>query len=159
MDELVVQYLLTNYPEEVKTRLAIGTEPLLVRTLHFALRRNVPGAESIVARFDAEITKMIADHSYHQLLRVGWVEADLNGDGRTELVPASDRAGTEPPVRRYETVTVTGSPQKAAGPKRFFIGGQVYDDWKDVPDRYKVMDANRTPWGSQVAPIFSFKWN
>ena len=44
MDELVVQYLLTNYPEEVKARLAIGTEPLLVRTLHFALRRDVPGA-------------------------------------------------------------------------------------------------------------------
>ena len=158
MDELVVQYLLTNYPEEVKTRLAIGTEPLLVRTLHFALRRNVVAAESIVARFDAEITKMIADRSYHLLLRVGWMEADVDGDGRTELVPASDRAGQDPPVRRYELVTVTASKAKAEGPKRFFLGGQVYEGWKNVPDRYKVMDANRTPWGSQVAPVFSFKW-
>src|SRR4029453_1882421 len=68
MDDLVVQYLVTHYPEEVKTRLAIGAEPLLVRTLHFALRRDVPGAESIIARFDAEISKMIEDHAYHQLL-------------------------------------------------------------------------------------------
>ena len=63
MDELVIEYLLTNYPEEVKARLAIGKAPLVVRTLHFALRRNVPGAESFVSRFDAEITKMIADRS------------------------------------------------------------------------------------------------
>lgn len=158
MDELVVQYLLTNYPEEVKTRLAIGTEPLLVRTLHFALRRSVIGAESIVARFDAEMTKMIADRSYQLLLRVGWMEADVDGDGRTELVPASDQAGETPPARRYELVTVTASKPQPEAPKRFFLGGQVYEGWTNVPEKYKVMDTNRTPWGSQVAPIFSFEW-
>ena len=158
MDELVVQYLLTNYPNEVKTRLAIGTEPLLVRTLHFALRRNVIGAESIVARFDAEITKMIADHSYQLLLRVGWMEADVDGDGRTELVPASDQAGKEAPVRRYELVTVTASKPKPEGPKRFYLGGQVYEGWTNVPEKYKVMDTLRTPLGTQIVPVFSFKW-
>jgi len=158
MDELVVQYLIENYPEEVKTRLAIGTEPLVVRTLHFALRRNVPGAESIIANFDAELTKMIADHSYHQLLRIGWMEADVDGDGRTELVPASDRAGTGPPVRRYELVTVAGSTPKPEGLRRYYFGGQVYEGWTSVPDKYKVMDANRTKYGSQIVPVFSFKW-
>jgi hypothetical protein len=158
MDELVIQYLLKNYPEEVKTRLAIGTDPLLVRTLHFALRRSVPGAESVVARFDAEVTKMIADHSYHLLLQVGWMEADVDGDGRTELVPASDKAGDGPSVRRYELVTVTASAKKVPGPQRFYLGGKVYDDWSSVPDRYKVMDALKTPQGSQIAPLFSFKW-
>lgn len=159
MDELVVQYLLANYPDEVKTRLAIGTEPLMVRTLHFALNRKVIGAESIVARFDAEITKMIADHSYQQLLRIGWMEADVDGDGRTELVPASDSAGPDAPLQRYELVTVTAADKKAEGPKRFYLGGQVYEGWTNVPEQYKVMDTHRTAWGSQVAPIFSFKWN
>ena len=159
MDDLVVQYLVTNYPEEVKTRLAIGTDPLLVRTLHFALRRDLPGAESIIARFDAEIAKMVADHSYHQMLRVGWMEADVDGDGRTELVPASDHAGSEPPVRRYELVTVTAASAKPPGPSRFFLGGKVYEDWKNVPDRYKVIDTLKTPQGSQIVPLFSFKWN
>jgi polar amino acid transport system substrate-binding protein len=158
MDELVVQYLLTNYPNEVKTRLAIGTEPLLVRTLHFALRRNVIGAESIVARFDAEMTKMIADHSYQLLLRVGWMEADVDGDGRTELVPASDQAGKDAPVRRYELVTVTANKPKPEGPKRFYLGGQVYEGWTNVPEKYKVMDTLKTPQGTQIVPLFTFKW-
>jgi polar amino acid transport system substrate-binding protein len=158
MDELVVQFLLTNYPEEVKTRLAVGTEPLVVRSLHFAVRKDVPGAQSIVDRFDAEVGKMIADHSYHRFLQVGWIQADVDGDGRTEWVPASDQAGQEAPVRRYELVTVTASGSKPESQKRFYLGGKVYDDWKDVPERYKVIDKNRTAWGSQVAPVFSFKW-
>ena len=54
------------------------------------------GAESIIARFDAEIPKMMADHSYQLLLKLGWMEADVDGDGRTELVPASDQAGNGP---------------------------------------------------------------
>ena len=158
MDELVVEYLLAHHPEQVKARLAIGTDPLVTKTLHFALRRNVPGAEGIIKRFDEEVTKMIADRSYHRLLRVGWMEADVDGDGRTELVPDSDRAGTSPPVRRYELVTVSAPAEKEPGPKRFFIGGQVYEGWTNVPDRYKQLNANRTAWGSQVAPVFTFKW-
>ena len=158
MDDLVVEYLLTNYPEEVKARLAIGTEPLLTRTLHFALRRDVRAAQSVVDRFDAEVIKMIADRSYHRLLQVGWILADIDGDGRMELVPATDQAGREAPVRRYELVTVTADPKKPEGKKRFYLGGKVYDDWGSVPERYKVLDANKTPWGSQSAPIFSFKW-
>jgi len=158
MDELVVQFLLTNYPEEVKARLAIGSEPLLVRTLHFALRRDLPGAQSIVDQFDAELGRMIADHSYHRLLQLGWIQADVDGDGRTEWVPASDQAGQDPPVRRYELVTVTASAAKPESQKRFYLGGKVYEGWSNVPDRYKVIDKNRTAWGSQVVPVFSFKW-
>jgi hypothetical protein len=118
----------------------------------------VPGAESIVANFDAEITKMIADRSYHRLLQIGWMAADVDGDGRMELVPASDRAGQDPPVRGYEVVTVTAAKPKLEVPKRFFLGGQVYEGWTNVPDKYKVMDANRTALGTQVVPVFSFKW-
>jgi polar amino acid transport system substrate-binding protein len=140
MDDLVVEYLVANYPEQVKSRLAIGTEPLLVRTLHFAIRRDLPGAQSIVDRFDAELTRMIADRSYHRLLQVRWIQADVDGDGRTELVPASDQAGQEAPVHRYELVTVTA------------------EDWANVPGRYKTFDMNRTAWGTQVVPVFSFKW-
>lgn len=158
MDQLVVQHLLTNYPEEVKTRLAIGTEPLLVRTLHFALRREVPGAQSIVDRFDAELGKMIADRSYHRLLQVGWIQADVDGDGRIELVPASDQAGKDAPVQGYELVTVTAAAEKPAGPKRFYLGGQVYEDWANIPDRYKVAAKDKTAWGTQVVPMFTIKW-
>jgi polar amino acid transport system substrate-binding protein len=158
MDELVVQYLLRNYADEVKARLAIGTEPLVVRTLHFAVRRDVPGAQTIVDAFNAELGKMITDRSYHRLLQVDWIQADVDGDGRTELVPASDQAGQDAPVRRYELLTVDASPAKPEGKKRFYLGGQVYEDWANIPDKYKVVDPTRTAWGTQVVPLFSFKW-
>jgi hypothetical protein len=69
----------------------------------------VRAAQSVVDRFDAEVIKMIADRSYHRLLQVGWIQADIDGDGRMELVPATDQAGQEAPVRRYELVTVTAT--------------------------------------------------
>jgi polar amino acid transport system substrate-binding protein len=158
LDELVVQYILASYPEQAATRLAIGTDPVVVRSLHFAIRRKVPGAQSIVDRFDAELTRMIADHSYHRLLHLGWMVADVDGDGRMEEVPASDAAGTTPPVRRYELVTVTGATPPPDSKARFFLGGQVYEGWANVPDRYKVIAKDKTAWGSQVAPVFSIKW-
>jgi polar amino acid transport system substrate-binding protein len=159
MDELVVQYLLANYPEESK-RLAIGSAPLVVRTLHFALRRDLPYAESVVGRFDAELERMIADRSYHQILRLGWIQADADGDGRTEWVPASDQVGQAPPVRRYELVTVTAgsASPKPPGSLRFYVGGAVYEGWASVPERYKAIDQYRSPRGTQMAPLFSFKW-
>lgn len=159
MDELVIQYLLRHHAAEVKTRLALGTTPMLVRTLHFAVRRDRPDAQSIVDRFDAELLRMVSDRSYHRLLQLEWIEADVDGDGRTEVVPASDRAGQAPPSRQYELLTRTDSTPPAPAPaRRFYIGGQVYEGWSAVPDRYKVADPRGTPWGSTVAPVFSFKW-
>jgi polar amino acid transport system substrate-binding protein len=158
MEELVVQYLLEYYPEQVTTRLALGTTPLLVRPLHFAIRRNLPGAKSIVDRFNAELRRMLLDRSYHRLLRVEWIDADVDGDGIVESVPASDQTGQKPPDRRYELLSQTVPSVKPASNQRFFVGGSVYEGWGNVPDRYKVGNPGKTPWGGTVAPIFSFKW-
>ncbi len=68
MDDIVVQYLINNHGEEARTRLAFGSAPLLTRSLHFAVRRSLPDAESIISRFNAELRGMIADGSYHRLL-------------------------------------------------------------------------------------------
>jgi polar amino acid transport system substrate-binding protein len=158
MDELVVQYLIRSYPEEVRTRLALGSVPLLVRSLHFAVRRDLPDAQSIVDRFNAELRRMIADRSYHRLLQLEWIDADVDGDGRTESVPASDRAGLNPPDRGYELLTASAPELQPVSNPRFYLGGQVYEGWSNVPDRYKVGDPRQTPWGATVAPIFSFRW-
>jgi len=50
MDDLVVQYVVSTYPKESGTRLEIGSTPLVTRSLHFAIRRTRPDAQSIVAR-------------------------------------------------------------------------------------------------------------
>ena len=57
MDDIVVQYLINNHGEEARTRLAFGSAPLLTRSLHFAVRRSLPDAESIISRFNAEFAR------------------------------------------------------------------------------------------------------
>ena len=97
MDELVVQYILENHPNEARTKLSVGTTPLLKRALHLAVRRSHPDADAIVERFNAQLRGMIADRTYHRLLNVSWILADVDGDGVTELVPKSDLSGREAP--------------------------------------------------------------
>jgi polar amino acid transport system substrate-binding protein len=84
MDELVVQYIVDNYPEQSKARLQIGGTPLLTRPLHLALRKSLPDAQAILDKFNAQIKVMIADRTYHRLLRVDWIRADVDGDGLLE---------------------------------------------------------------------------
>ena len=160
MEELVIEYLTRDYPKESSDRLAIGATALLTRSLHFAVRREVPNAQQIVDRFNAELTKMVADRTYHRLLQIPWIEADVDGDGRTETVAASDQAGPNPPSRQYQLVTSTATSTTTKPPtqQRFYFGGQVWEGWSSVPARFKVGDPSKTPWGSTVSPIFAFKW-
>ena len=44
---------------------------------------------------------MVADRTYHRLLHVEWIRADVNGDNVAEYVPASDRSGAAEPQRVY----------------------------------------------------------
>ena len=43
MDELVVQYIVSNYAEEARTRLQLGSTPLLTRPLYLAREADVAG--------------------------------------------------------------------------------------------------------------------
>ena len=104
MDELVVQYIFENHPNEARTKLSVGTTPLLKRALHLAVRQAHPEAASIVERFNAQLRGMIADCTYHRLLNVSWILADVDGDGITELVPKNDLSGREPPEQAYVAV-------------------------------------------------------
>ena len=108
MDELVVQYLVNNYPKEAQSKLQLGTMPLVTRELHLAIRRTRPDAESIISRFNAQLRGMIADHTYHRLLHVAWIRADVDGDGIPEFVPQSDRPGPLQPQHAY---TLFSNPQ------------------------------------------------
>ncbi len=159
MDELVVQYILSNYAEEARTRLQIGSTPLVRRQLHLAVRRSVPDAESIISRFNAQLRGMIADRTYHHLLHLEWIEADVDGDGRVEFVPQSDRPGAVEPKRAYSLFTTDPSPTptpKAQG--RFLLGGSVYDGWTTVPDKFKVDDPKQPDPNKATAFIFRFAW-
>ena len=104
MDELVVQYIVSNHAEQARTRLDFGSTPLVTRQLYLAIRKDLPGAESIITRFNAQLRSMIADHTYHRLLHVDWIRADVDGDGTAELVigaPGDDLDGASGTGRAY----------------------------------------------------------
>jgi len=160
MDEVVVQYILENYPDEAKTRLAVGTTPLVKRSLYLAIRRSRPDAEAIIERFNAQLRGMIADRTYHRLLHVAWILADVDGDGITEFVPKSDLSGKEPPKQAYSLFSTDALETKPAATKpRFYVGGNIYSDWASVPNRYKMPPPLNVPDpDSRTASLFRFQW-
>jgi ABC-type amino acid transport substrate-binding protein len=157
MDELVVQYIVDNHAKEAQTRLQLGSTPLVTRQLHFAVRRSRPDAESIIRRFNEQLRGMVADRTYHRLLHVSWIRADVDGDGRPEYVPASDKSGPSEPSRAY---LLFNDPALKAreGQKRFYFGGNIYSEWANVPEQFKGYDSQRPDPARSTGPIFRFSW-
>ena len=158
MDHIVIQYLISNHGDEARTRLAFGSTPMLTRSLHLAVRRSLPDAESIISRFNAELRGMIADRSYHRLLHLDWIRADVDGDGRTEYVPHDDQTGPLQPERSYP-LFVTGRPTPEPDTtRRFYFGGDIYEGWSTVPQQYKALDFSRPRPSQNTFRIFTFRW-
>jgi ABC-type amino acid transport substrate-binding protein len=157
MDELVVEYILKNHSEEARSRLSIGSGPLLVRTLHLAINRKVPDAQRIIDLFNAEVIKMVADRSYHRLLQLDWIEADVNGDGNPEYVPRNDRPGPNPPAHSYKLFTYRNAPDSAPKPS-FYLGGKVYPSWSAVPQDHKYPTQPGGVTAGSEFTIFTFKF-
>ena len=158
MDDLVIHYLVNHHEEEARTRLAFGSTPLLTRSLHFAVRRSRPDAESIISQFNAELRGMVSDRSYHRLLHLDWIRADVDGDGRGEYIPHDDQAGPHPPERSYVLFTTSGPTAEPGGTRRFFLGGNIYEGWSAVPERYRAPVLGRPGPSRHAVTIFSFTW-
>jgi ABC-type amino acid transport substrate-binding protein len=135
VDELVAHHLVTYQPDEVAAKLEIGTTPLARRMLHFAIRRDLPGADEIITAFNSEIRQMLTDGTYAEILQVGWIRVDVDGDGLDELVALGDRVGELPPGSVYD---VFGEePEVPPEQQRVVIQGSVFEGWDAIPDRYK----------------------
>ncbi len=135
-DELVARYLLTYQPEEAAAKLEIGTTPLARRTLHFVLRRNMVGAAQIIGAFNREIRSMLADGTFAEILQLGWIQVDIDGDGRDEVVALGDRVGLAPPGSVYDIFGTM--PETDPEEQRFFIEGNIYEGWDAIPEQYKA---------------------
>lgn len=158
MDDLVVQYILSNYPKESEARLQIGSTPLVRRDLYLAIRRTRSDAETIVARFNAQLQGMIADRTYHRLLHVDWIRADVNGDGIAENVPSSDRLGPSQPLRIYSLTTPAETKPETSTKPGFYLGGTIYEDWASVPESYKDVNPQYPDPRRSTGSIFKFSW-
>ena len=156
MDELVVRYIVADYPTEAQSRLSVGKTALVVRPLYLAIRRDLPGAQAIITKFNAQIRGMVADRTYHRLLHLDWIRADVDGDGIAEYVPATDHPGASQPQSAY---LIGSTARQTEGSSRFYFGGNIYENWASVPESYKSTandghdDARRS-----MGSVFTFKW-
>jgi hypothetical protein len=108
---------------------------------------------------------MIADRTYHRLLHVQWIRADIDGDGIAENVPLSDNAGPKPPQRVYTLPLTTDAGSTSSLSRtipvtpRFYLGGSIYTDWASVPDKFKMVNPEMPPDPSRsTGTIFNFSW-
>ena len=134
-DALLIEYLIKYQSKEAAQYLEIGTNTLLRLPLHFAIRRDIPGADKIIENFNKEIKKMIVDGVYNQILQLNWVSSDVDGDGLTELVLNGNKAGTQAPMNIYSVLSQGGATSKGS---HYVIEGKSYSSWESVPDKYKV---------------------
>lgn len=145
-DALVIHHLIRQYPVQAQEHLSVGEKPLVTRTLHLAIRKTRPDAERIIEGFNRQLVSMLADGSYHRALQVDWIHADIDGDGRLEMVAAGEQVGTTQPSSGYQLVSMAptgaGVTRGQADPAtaHIVIKGVSYDSWDNVPDDYK-----RTP--------------
>ena len=161
MDELVVQYLVASYPEEARTRLRLAPSRCITRSVHLSMQRSLPDAGAIIKGFNTQLRAMIADRTYHRLLHVDWIRADVDGDGRVEYVAESDKAGSTQPKRAYDLFSQTVTTPAPSGPpeqERYFFGGSVYNGWSSVPDKYKVDHLGRADHTHPTARVLTFSW-
>jgi ABC-type amino acid transport substrate-binding protein len=154
IDDLVVQYLLNDYPKESATKLQIASSPIVTRELYFAVRKARPDALPIIDGFNSQVRQMIADRTYHRLLHVAWIRADVNGDGIEENVPSADRVGPTSPERVYRLFSKSDSPASPG----FYLGGTIYSDWASVPESYREVNPNPPDARRSTASVFKFSW-
>lgn len=133
VDALLIQYLLNYQVNDVSNFLEIGQSPLIVKSLHFAIDRKIENADEIIAQFNKEIKAMIVDGSYHEILELNWIRADIDGDGKMELVLNGNQAGELPPATVYGV-----QPDQNMNNEGYYINGKHYSSWDQVPSDVKV---------------------
>ena len=133
IDDLIIHYLIKYQTNNVSEFLSIGKNPLFVKSLHFALNKNVDNAKAIINDFNTQIDAMITDGAYHDILGLNWISADIDGDGKLELVLVGSKAGVNPPENPYD---IDSSQEETID--GFYINGKHYATWEDVPENVKV---------------------
>jgi hypothetical protein len=156
VDALLIQYMLKYQINDVTEHLEIGNIPVRVKSLHFAIRKDIVDGERIMTLFNEEITKMIADGSYNEILELNWIKSDIDGDGKMELVLQGDHAGTKQPMNTYSILADEPNSQPINDSYRYYIDGEIYEGWENIPDKYKIKVSPGQANPNNIGLIFTF---
>jgi polar amino acid transport system substrate-binding protein len=143
-DALFAAYSIATHPQ--KLDLVVGQHALAYRPLHFAVRKDIPDAQAIIDHFNRRVRQMLRDGSYNQILGIEWLEADVDGDGLSELIFQGTHAGVEPPTTAdYRVLTPSSRPESEVELQPdYIINGQRYNAWDFVPESFKVTGVGGT---------------
>jgi polar amino acid transport system substrate-binding protein len=158
VDDLLIRYVLKHQGEAVEQHLEIGENVLLRRPLYFAVRRDVAGAAELVEKFNEAIAEMVADGTYNEILQLDWIRADVDGDGRLELVANSSVVAPTAPTAGYNVLPTTKPKEPAGMRDRYYVNGEVYETWEAVPESAKTRPTTAGDSGGVGAPVFKFKF-
>lgn len=156
VDALLIQYMLNYQINDVSKYLEIGNNPIVIKSLHFALRKDIEDGEVIIDKFDKEIAKMISDGSYNQILNLNWIKSDIDGDGNLELVLNGNQAGTYQPTNSYSVMLNKDTELVMNDSYQYYIDGTFYDAWENIPDKYKVKISPGKANPNNVGLVFNF---
>jgi hypothetical protein len=166
IDALLVEFLFEEHPKDAPERLEVGSTPLVRRSLYFAVRKARPDAERIIERFNDVLGEMVRDGTYNLALQVSWISADVDGDGRAELVRQGP-VGTTPPTHSYQLFQGSTESSNAEGvPRvvtqeeqtRYYVNGRAYNSWEDIPDSLKLQPDANAPGGSGHPQVKLIEW-
>ena len=139
MDSIVAQNLKQVLPEEIKNKLVVYPNVVVAQNLHFAVRRDYPGAAALLDKFNNAIRDMIADGSYNRILGFDWLVADTDNDGVDEYIIGDQlRSKAEDPAGSENSYALFSEKQG--------------DDIKPVR-KYRVLNLEYNSWGEAQQAI------
>jgi polar amino acid transport system substrate-binding protein len=133
VDGLLVAYLRSYQAEDANRHLEIGTSPLVTKALYFAIQKDIEGAEKLMSDFNESISQMQTDGTYHRILKLNWIQADVDGDGVLEMIP-----GTNAGRITKNAYSLNGT---SGDSSNIYYNGKLLN-WEDLPDDVKRTGIN-----------------
>jgi len=134
VEALLIQYLMIDQREATNKYLEIGKNTIIERSLHFAVRKDYPNADTVINNFNRELKTLIVEGIYNKILQLNWIQVDVDNDGKSEMVLVGKHAGKTAPEDAYSVFNKNDSPKVD---QRYFIQGKYYDSWGEVPDSFQ----------------------
>ncbi|MCH2214870.1 MAG: transporter substrate-binding domain-containing protein [Flavobacteriales bacterium] len=147
VDGLLVAYLRSYQSKDAEKHLEIGNSPLIAKSLHFAVQKSIEGSEKLMVEFDKTIAEMQKDGTYHRILKLNWIQVDVDGDGTLEMIPGAN-AGRE----MQNAYSING---QNSDNSRIYYSGKYYN-WEELPEDVRRTGINRRD--VQDATFLSFEF-
>ena len=167
-DSIVAQAMKEFLPKEVRKKLVVYEKAVVIKPLHFALRKNYPDGKAILEKFNNSISKMIADGSYNKILGFSWVLADTNSDGIYEYIAGSNinPNSADPAAQQYgyQVFSEDESNRKSLAktpPLQYRILNQNYNSWHEAENAMQKAHKEGVSPTEDTSDTFNFligKW-